>query len=94
MSDGRMNAMASNSIRFNNSEIVSRLSDKNHSKKEQNQSDRDNEQEEKPKHEEFIDRSAQLNASLNSLAMMNIAKININKPSYSNHINPFLLPNE
>lgn len=81
MADNRSLGGMTSLIKFDNSDIISKIPDKKR-QREENQNQRENQDEfneQIEKHEEYVDRSAQLNASLNSLAMMNIAKVNIRK---------------
>lgn len=71
-------------IRFNgkdHSGIVSGIPDKKRSKNHHQQSDEDENTENKDelRNSEYVDRSAQLSATLNSLAMLNVADVLKNK---------------
>lgn len=68
-------------VRFNNNDSASRIPDKKRSRNQQQEPD--NEEEKREDNEfnnsEFVDRSAQLSATLNSLAMINVANVLKNK---------------
>lgn len=77
MPDDRQSGLSgSGLIRFNRSDYgsISGVPDKRRSKNQQEQEEKKEESEESPK-PEYVDRSAQLRATLNSLAMLNVASV-------------------
>jgi len=86
MPDDRSSGLLGGSgyIRINgmdNAGIIPGIPDKKRSKDQRQQSDEDKKKEnnEEFKNSEYVDRSAQLSATLNSLAMLNVADVLKNK---------------
>ena len=87
MPDNGQSGLGSSIIRFNGSSgTVSGVPDKKRSRDENEPNDKnkkDNNEQEGAK-SEYVDRSAQLRATLNSLALLNVANIKKTKPKSSN----------
>ena len=69
-------------VRVNSTDSVSGIPDKKRSKNQQTRQDQENDDNNANNDlngSEFVDRSAQLNATLNSLAMINVANVIKNK---------------
>ncbi|MDD3013126.1 MAG: hypothetical protein PHC34_05430 [Candidatus Gastranaerophilales bacterium] len=91
MPDDRPSGLSGSSgyIRFNgmdNSGIIPGIPDKKRSRDQHQQSDEDKNKENKDelKSSEYVDRSAQLSATLDSLAMLNVADVLKNKSKNTN----------
>ena len=76
-------------VRFNQSDNASRIPDKKRSKDENQSQESDDDQNDNKsgkslRQSEFVDRSAQLRATLNSLAMLNAANVLKDKNNHKN----------